>query len=244
MTLSKLAEKIRKATRLAPQPLGFGTSRTSSDPTMVLAGIAPDAGGAADLAARGADVVIIGDATAPAAAAKPPGDAITGARIAGRADNEAASYREAGFDFVVFDADAAATSLLDEEVGYVISLPDDLTDNDLRTLEAFQLDAVDVGAIDGPMTVRRQIALRRIYATTRKPLMATVSPSISGTELQALRDTNVIVVAIAGADNVERLRKAIDALPPRHRRKEGDDRPTPLVPRTVAAEDHEHEDDD
>ena len=160
--MSKLADRIRKATRMSPQPLGFGSSKSASEPTMVLAAIARDAASAAGLADRGADVVIIGTGSAPAGAAKPAGGAITGAWIAGRADNESASYREAGFDFVVFSADAAATSLLDEDVGYVIALPEDLTDNDLRTLEAFQLDAVDVGAIDGPMTVRRQIGLRRI----------------------------------------------------------------------------------
>ncbi len=242
--MSKLADKVRKATRLSSQALGFGAVKASSEATMVLAGIARDAAGAGELAKRGADVVIVGIAGAPGAAAKPGDGTVAGAWIAGRADNESSSYREAGFDFVVFGVDSAATSLLDENVGYVIALPEDLSDNELRTLEAFQLDAVYVGEIDGAMTVRRQIGLRRIYATTRKPLMATVSTSISPAELQALRDTNVIVVAIEGADNVEKLRKMIDALPVRVRRKDGDDRPTPLVPRTIGGEEHDHGDDE
>jgi hypothetical protein len=242
--LSKLADKIRKATRQAPQPLGFGAAKAASEPTMVLAGVARDSTAAADLAKRGADIVIVGTAGTPAGASKPGDGAIAGAWIAGRADNESTTYREAGFDFVMFGADAAATSLLDEQIGYVMALPDDITDNDLRTLEAFQLDAVDVGAIDGAMTVRRQIGLRRIFATTRKPLLARVGASITATELQALRDTNVVIVATEGADNVERLRKLIDGLPPRHRRRDGDDRPTPLVPRAVGADEHEHDDDD
>ena len=242
--MSKLADKIRKATRLSSQALGFGAVKASSEATMVLVGLAKDAASAGELATRGADVVIIGSRGAPAAATKPGDGVVTGAWIAGSADNESSTYREAGFDFVVFSVDAAATSLLDENVGYVIALPDDLTDNDLRTLEAFQLDAVDVGSIDGPMTVRRQIGLRRVHATTRKPLMATVTAAIGATELQALRDTNVIVVAIEGAVNVERLRKLIDGLPVRARRKDGDDRPTPLVPRTVGAEEHDHGDEE
>jgi hypothetical protein len=241
--LSKLADKIRKATRQAPQPLGFGSAKAASEPTMVLAALG-DGAAAVDLAKRGADVVIIGSAGAPAASSKPGDGAIAGAWIAGRADNESTAYREAGFDFVVFGADAAATSLLDENVGYVMALPDDMSDNDLRTLEAFQLDAVDVGTIDGAMTVRRQIALRRIFATTRKPLLARVGASITATELQALRDTNVVVVAAEGGDNVERLRQLIDGLPPRHRRKDGDDRPTPHVPRAVGGDEHEHEHED
>ena len=145
----------------------------------------------------------------------------------------------------MFDPNAtAAIALLDEKIGYVLSLPDDLTDNDVRTLESFQLDAIDVGALSGPLTVRKQIDLRRIFAMTRKPLMASIDAAISLTELQALRDTNVLVAVVEGADNVAKLRKTIDALPPRSRRKD-DDRPTPLVPHNAMADDepdeHDHD---
>lgn len=247
--MSKLADKIRNASRSEPQPLGFGSAKAAVAATMVLAGVAPDAQAAAELARRGADVVIIGSPSSPAAAAsgKDVTGAVAGARIAGKAANEATAYREDGFDFVVFDPNSAsATALLDDKIGYVLALPDDLTDNEVRTLESFQLDAIDVGALAGPLTVRRQIDLRRIFAMTRKPLMAAVDAAISVVELQALRDTNVLVAVVEGAQNVERLRKTIDALPPRSRRKD-DDRPTPLVPHNAMAEeesdehDHEHE---
>ena len=245
--MSKLADKIRKVTRVESQPIGFGTSRASSSATMLIAGVARDAASAAEMARRGADIVIIGaaDAAAPAAGANGAAGAPVGGWIAGRADNEAKSYREGGYDFVIFDpGTASATALLDEEIGYVLSSPGDLTDNELRTIEAFQLDAIDVGAISGSLTVRRQIDLRRIFSLTRKPMMAAVDAGISVTELQALRDANVIVVTAESADGVERLRKTVDALPPRARRKDGDDRPTPLVPRasfTEEADDEEHE---
>jgi hypothetical protein len=247
--LSKLADKIRSAARSEPQPLGFGSAKASVVATMVLAGVARDAGSASEIARRGADVVIVGSAKS---AAKPDtgkdvAGAIAGARIAATAVNEAAQYREGGYDFVVFDPNSAsATALLDEKVGYVLTLPDNLSDNEIRTLESFQLDAIDVGTLSTPLTVRRQIDLRRIFAMARKPLMASVDGAISVTELQALRDTNVLVVVADGADHVEKLRKTIEALPPRSRRKD-DDRPTPLVPHNAMAEeesdehDHEHE---
>ena len=217
---------------------------------MVLVGMAQDARSAADLVRRGADVVLIGraDAAAATGGATEAAGAPVGAWISGGADNEAKSYRDAGFDFVVFDPDAAsATALLDEEIGYVMSLPPDMSDNELRTIEAFQLDAVSIGAVQGPLTVRRQIDLRRVFSLARRPLMAVIDAATTVPELQALRDANIIVVACEGAENVERLRKTIDALPPRARRKDGDDRPTPLVPRAHVAEEadddneHEHE---
>lgn len=247
--MSKLADKIRNVTRLQAQPLGFGAGRGKVEPTMVLAAAARDAAAAADLARKGADVVILGSAGSPvaASAAKDVKDVIAGAWVAGAADHEATAYREAGFDFLVFDPDrAAATALLEENIGYVMTLPADLNETETRTLEAFDLDAIYVGAIEGQLTVRRQIGLRRLQAMTRKPLMATVGKGVSAAELQALRDTNVVVVLAASADAVEHLRKTIDALPPRSRRKDGDDRPVPLVPRTAAAaeDEHEHDHDD
>lgn len=241
--MSKLADKIKKVTQLASQPLGFGSAKAAAESTMVLAGVAKDARDGAELQKRGADVVIL-TGVKPETGKEVTG-AIVGAVIGGKADDEAKAYREGGFDFVVFDPNSAsATALLDEEIGYVLTLPKDLEDNDVRTLESFQLDAIDIGAIDGALTVRRQIELRRVYGMTRKPLLARVKGDVSVAELQALRDTNIVVVCAEKADDIERLRKAIDALPPRARRKDRDDRPTPLVPRAAAVDDDDDDDHD
>jgi hypothetical protein len=240
--LSKLAEQIKKASRVSSAPIGFGAAQARSEATMVLAGIARDAKEASEMARRGADAVVV--AGARPEAAKDVDAAIAGAAIPGKADDEARLYREAGFDFVVFDPNqASATALLDEKVGYVLALPRDLNEHELRALEGFSLDAIDVGAIDGALTVRRQIDLRRIHAMTRKPLMARVKGDVSPSELRALRDTSVAVVAADKPDDIERLRKTIDALPPRIARRDGDERPVPLVPRAGAVEDEEDEDD-
>jgi hypothetical protein len=245
--LSKLAEKIRRATRLHAAPLGFGAARAASEPTMVLAAVAGDPAQAPDLARRGADAIIIdlrksGAATKPA----PAGEAAVGALIAAKAEGESTACKQAGYDFVVFDPDsAAATALLDDAIGYVLQLPKDLSDADARALEGLALDAIDVGQIEGSLTVRRQLDLRRLFALTRKPLMARVRADASAAELQALRDTNVVVIVADSPEAVERLRKRIDALPPRRRRREGEDRPAPLVPLTAAvgADEEEGEED-
>lgn len=246
--MSKLAERIRRASRLQASPIGFGAAQAGREPTLVLAASARNAGELRALAEAGADVVVVGSARSPAHADRVDGQgALAGAWIAGKADDEAKSYREAGFDFVVFDAQSAsATALLDEDVGYVLQVGGDLADAELRALEGFQLDALLVSPVDGTFTVRRQIELRRIFALARKPLMAPVPGSASAGALQALRDTNVAVVLAGGADDAARLRGTIDALPPRTRRRDADDRPTPLVPRAslVDGDEHQHEDDE
>jgi hypothetical protein len=244
--LSKLADRIRKATRLQPQPLGFVTARSAAQATMLLAAVGADSGAAEGLARNGADVVIIGSADAPARIDSAPaaGDAPVGAWAAGAAEDEARQLREAGYDFVVFDPDrASATAMLDEETGYVLRLPADLTDVETRALEGFRLDAIDIGAVGGTLTVRRQIDLQRLFALTRKPLMASVPRDISPAELRALRDANVCIVATDDGGAIEELRKKIDGLPPRSRRREESDKPTPFVPRAAAMGGGEDDDD-
>ncbi len=242
--MSKLADKIRRTSRPEPQPLGFVTARATKNATLVLAGMAPDALAAADLVRKGADVVIVGSR------GKPPGDGdaksvgaeSVGGWLAGGSD--AKQLKQRGFDFAVFDPDdTASTAVLEDDIGYVLRLPDGMDDTDLRTIESFQLDAIDVGKVASALTVRKQIDLRRIFGLTRKPLMVTVPADISGDQLQALRDTNVSIIAAEGAANVERLRATIDALPPRSRRKD-DERPTPLVPRSTPGAGEADDDDD
>lgn len=241
--MSKLADKIKAATRISTGGIGFGAARETAEPTMVLAGLAKDARDAAELQKRGAAAVILTGARAEQG--RDVQHAIAGAAIAGKADDEAKAYREGGFDFVVFDPNqASATALLDEKCGYVMSVPKDFDEHDLRALESFQLDALDVGVIDGTLTVRRQIELRRLFGMTRKPLMARLKGDISSAELQALRDTGVVLVASDRADDIERLRATIDGLPPRARRRD-DDRPAPFVPQAATAgddDDHDHDD--
>lgn len=245
--MSKLADKIRKVTRIQSQPIGFGAARAAAEPTLVLAARCDDASSAADLVRRGADAVIVGSSRSPASvsAAAAVKGAIAGAWVPGKAAGEAKAYHDGGFDFIVFDPDrTAATAMLDEDAGYVMALPADLGDAETRALDSFQLDALDVGAITGLLTVRRQIDLRRLSAMTRKPLMAAIPGDIEVAELEALRDANVVVVVAEGGSAVERLRKTIDALPPRRRRKESEDRPVPLVPRTTGVDTEEEEEEE
>ncbi|MEX2246237.1 MAG: hypothetical protein WEC75_06080 [Dehalococcoidia bacterium] len=243
--MSKLAEKIRRATRLQSQGLGFVSSRADGAATIVLAGVAKDAKAAAEVARRGADVVIVGSRESAASIGDAVGEigAVPGAWIAGKGDDEGKQYREAGYDFVVFDPNkASATSVLEEGIGYVLRLPDDLSDMEIRALEGFHLDAIHVGKIEGVLTVRRQIDLQRLYALTRKPLMAAVPADIPAGQLRALRDANVSIVAVEGAEGVEKLRQTIDGLPARARRKD-DERPTPLVPMAASAGEMDDDDD-
>lgn len=222
------------------QPLGFVTARSSQQASMVLLGVARDAQKAPELTRRGADAVLIDQDGVRDVAAL--GETPAGGWVSGSVT--AASLRESGYDFAVFDPDRTPSiAVLDEEIGYVLSLPGDLSDAELRAVEGFQLDAIDVGKLDAALSVRKQIALRRVYALTHKPLMASVPKDITVEQLQALRDTNVVIVCGDGDDAVERLRKTIDALPERKRRRDGE-REMAVIPRAAPGHDEEHDDED
>jgi hypothetical protein len=214
---------------------------------MVLAGMARDAKAAAEMAKGGADAVIIGSASSAANAhdAKDVEGAIPGGWIDGKTEGASKAFKDGGYDFVLFDPDkTASTAVLEESIGYVISIPPDVSDNELRAIEGFSLDALYVGEIKGAMTVRKQMELRRVFGLARKPLMASVPSDLAQAELQALRDTNVIVVASDSADGVQKLRKLIDGLPARSRRREDGDRPIAMVPRTTSGDEADDDDDD
>ncbi|MEX2227836.1 MAG: hypothetical protein WEB52_15485 [Dehalococcoidia bacterium] len=245
--MSKFADRIRRVSRLEAQPMGFVTTRNTADATMVLVGLARDARAAAEMAQRGADAVVVGSAGSSAGAddAKQIADAIPGAWLDGRSDGASKACKDGGYDFVLFDPDkTASTAVLEEGIGYVISVPNDVSDNELRAIEGFSLDALYVGEIKGAMTVRKQMELRRMFGLARKPLMASIPADLTQSELQALRDTNVLVVATDSADGIEKLRTLVDALPPRSRRKEDPERPIAMVPRSAPGAGEEDDDDD
>jgi hypothetical protein len=145
-----------------------------------------------------------------------------------------AALKEAGADFLVFDAEAtSAEALLEPEMGYVLALSGEPTDSFLRALDAFPLDGLWVHDWRGPLTVHRQIELRRLHLLSRTPLSVPVRPDIGPAELECLRDAGVVAVAVNGTEagtwqQLGDLRQAINGLPPRARRRE--ERPEVVLP--------------
>ena len=129
--MSKLSERIRKASRVEPAPLGFALAAgPASAPTMMclVSLSANEAAKAADAAEKGADAVIIegADARKLKDAGGPDGVAL-GVRPQ-RAERETISaLRQAGADFAVIDPEQTmAEALLEEKMGYVLSIAADV----------------------------------------------------------------------------------------------------------------------
>jgi hypothetical protein len=241
--MSKLGDKVRKARRLESGAIGFGAmAARPSAPSMLLMVQGPASGMRPpdDLAGRGVDAVLLSlsnpqaDMSQLSRWAKAAGDVPCGAQVMAASGGTVAALKEAGADFLVFDAEAtSAEALLETEMGYVLALSGEPTDSFLRALDTFPLDGLWVHDWRGPLTVHRQIELRRVHLLSRTPLFIPVRPDIGPAELECLRNAGVVAVAVNGAEagtwqQLGDLRQAIDGLPARARRRE--ERPEVVLP--------------
>ncbi len=257
--MSKLGDKIRRARRPESGPIGFGVTAARPGAASVLLMVQGPASSMRppdDLAGRGVDAVLLSlsnpqaDMSQLARWAKKASDVPCGAQVMAASGRTVATLKEAGADFLVFDAEAtSAEALLETEIGYVLALSGEPADSFLRALDTFPLDGLWVDDGRGPLTVHRQIELRRVHLLSRTPLFVPVRPDIGPAELECLRDAGVVAVSVNGMEagaweQLGDLRQAIDGLPPRTRRRE--ERPDVVLPlgREVAPQAEEEEEEE
>jgi len=246
--MSKLANKIRKTTRVEPAPLGFGVAAARPRPPSLLLmvhGPASSVRPPADLAKSGLDALLLSlnpekEAAEAAHWGKAADELPCGLRVPSAASETVAALKQTGIDFLAFEAESAsANALLDTEMGYVLVLSGDPSDTLLRAMADFSLDALWLADWHGHLTLRSQLELRRIYLLARTPLLVPVRADIGAGDLECLRDVGVVGVAVDGHehnvwDRLPALRQAIDSLPPpRLRRRE--ERPEAVLPVSVRA---------
>lgn len=256
--MSKLSQKIRRVTRVEPAPMGFGTASRARIATMLLVGLAPDrwTERASQAASQGIDILILGSGHGTPRerdvqeAVDAADEVVCGVQFDQAEQDTMDPLRQAGIDFIVFQAErTGAAALLDEGLGYVLHLNQDLSDIYLRTLEDLPLDAILVPWPEGPLTVRAQMEFRRIAGLSRTPLLVAVPRPPDASDLQCLRDAGAAGVALdlsqrGSGEALPALRQAIDSLPPRRLRRQ--EPAEPLLPTTAppSAEEEEEEEEE
>lgn len=240
--MSKLADRIRKASRLETTPMGFGTGTTlKPSPTMLslVRLSAAEADKAAQAAARGADAVIFEgiDVSKLKERAQKADQLSLGVRLSKAERAAVAAQRQAGADFVVLDPQSAsAEAILEDGIGLVLALGWDTPDTTLRLLEPLPLDALLVPMPDAPLTLGRLLELRRISVLSRTPLLTEISAGADTSQLHALREAGVagVIIDARALDRLPALREAISSLPARARRRE--EHPEAILPAPPHAE--------
>jgi hypothetical protein len=243
--MSKLADAIRRSQRIESAPMGFGAARVAAKPTMLVGAVvaAAQAGAASE---AGADFIVIdakgslsaGDAKAAREAA---GDLALGALTTVADSDSAKALREAGVDFIIVDDSVPAAALLDEDLGYVLSLPKQPEELFLRSLEPLSLEALYLAETPSPLTLAGQIELSRVGGLGRKPLLAPAEASASKDDLQCLRSVGVIGV-VTDAQGIPALKETVASLPARKLKR--DDRAVLSLPRGKLATNNGDDDDD
>ena len=155
-------------------------------------------------------------------------------------------FRGAGADFVALEMRTPATALLNEELGFILRLRDDVTDVQLRTLDALPINAIYVERNRTPLTIERQLELRRISGLTRKPLLLAIPPDATQEHLLSLRESGVALLGLDldahDADSLRALRTLVDELP-KHRARR-DESQVSLPTRSVSVGGRGDEEDD
>lgn len=226
--------------------MGFGAARTAPKASMLVAFL----GAAAEVTAAraaGADAVVVDARRAPLAKAdlsrlrEAAGSLPLGAwaPIASAAD--ARELRAAGVDFLLVEAEAPAAALLENDLGFVLVLPDSPEEPFLRSLEALDLEALFLPRLPRPLTVAGQLEVGRVHLLGRRPLIGAAPADVSAEDLQCLRSAGVAAVLAAAVADVGRLKERVAALPPRRPRRE--ERPVVSLPRGQAAAEEEEDDD-
>ena len=225
--------------------MGFGAARPAAKPTM-LVGFMGAAGSAEAAFEAGADIILlegqVGAAQIKELRAK-VGDKPLGVSTPVGRSLQAKEMREGGLDFLLVDVvSGQAASLLDDELGYVISLPERPEEPFLRSLEAISLEALVLRVALGSLTVARQIELGRIALLTHRPLLCRVVSDASPDELMCLRAAGAVALLSSSPQGVTQLKGTVAALPARKQNR--DDRPVVSLPRGQTPQPEEEDDDD
>ena len=139
-------------------------------------------------------------------------------------------------------------SCLEEELGRLIAIPADFPEELGRSLEELPLDAVLMTGLEeaAPLSVKNLMQVRSIRDLISKPMLLLRTRPLSQGELTVLHDTGIQGIVLdsrsVGAEDVVKVKEAIESLPPRKTKR--DQAPAPVVPRLASREaDHHHDDD-
>jgi hypothetical protein len=171
-----------------------------------------------------------------------------GLRLTTAAAGAPEAARGLGLDYLrIEDDETPATVLLDEEMGFILSVADDAGDTTLRLLESMPYEALLAGTVRSPFTIRRQIELRRISGFAHKPLLLRAGDGLTSADLECLRDSGVAALILdsdTAARSLPVMKSAIEAMRPRRRRREDRQGATPVLPSVAHGSDDEDDEDE
>lgn len=253
--MSKLVDKLKQASEAGTAPIGFKSAAAPKQPTLALiAEITLPLDMKA--AAPSLDAVMIKMTTISReiddikTLKSVLGNTPFGVSIKNPTEKTIGQLKEAGCDFLVFKAaEAAATSVLDDDIGKIVIADSTWRDINLRSLETLGIDGIlaEDGTEKNTLTVQSLIDLRRFSMLAGKPLLVRLAFIPSEKELSALvriqaRGLVIPVKSDKELAEMSKLRSIVDNLPRAKPKKQSISPLVPSVsPRAEEEEDEEEE---
>lgn len=255
--MSKFIDMLEKVGQLAPTPMGFGaaTRRNNAAPQMAVVGLVRPQS-ARDVSDAQVDAFLVSldswDEGLLEQASDALGERLWGARVSGLSKEQAASLKEKGCDFIVFDAEGTAAAVLnDEEMGKVLAIGGALDEETARAIQDMPIDAVlfTPGKEMVPLTVQRLIDIQQVRCMVDKSFLMAAPAALTPDDLEGLRNAGItgLLVEVPSADAVAGLKQSIEGLPRRKPRSVSREAIAPRAPvgfDTARREEEEEEDDD
>lgn len=233
--MRRLIDKLLKASKAAPTPMGFGAARqTAARPQMVLVA-AMDAA----VTENPADYL----ASADAVLLQPGKTRLTARTIQGFVKNmseiplgitvdtddnkKPAAPVENGIDFLVLSPDSPVSSIpTEDKTGRILQVESSMDDGLLRAINSLPVDAILVrDPFENGLVWHQLMIFRHLANIISKPIIVSAPDTITYKELEALWKAGIdgVVVAVEGTapSTWQELRSSINKLPPREVSKPG-----------------------
>ena len=155
---------------------------------------------------------------------------------------EVQRLERAGCDLALLRNPGLQADALAPEIDKILEVEEEWSDSLLRAVEALPVAAVlyRVNSVEH-LTIQQLIELQRVVLLVRKPLIASLAPSIGPDSLRVLRDAGVAGIMVVPS-KVKDFRSALRALPPPKKTRDKVDAIVPAAPTTH--HDHGEEDDE
>ena len=221
--MSKFAEKLQRIYRGSVSPLGFRRSAEAEvSPLLIVTNLAKtNATETKAIASFGIDAGIVSseglNAKGFGQLTKALGDAPLGLVLESVDKEEIAKSINFGCDFVVFGLKTPFEAVNKEGLGRILKIELNLEQGLVRVINRLplMLDGVLVTGEETAITVERLLICQRFAELLDKPLLVTVSSSVTGSELNSLYETGISGLVLSGGFAVEsfaELKKTIDSL--------------------------------
>ena len=218
---SKFLDRLEEIREGAAPRLGFGTTRPPKMPGMALV-ISADGGKDAAVSAEGLApdaVILFGASASQAGEIGEAASGLWGVRADHLTTADAASWREAGADLMVFTMSGTALgAVTSKDAARVLAVRSGMAPEELRDINPLPVDAVLVSLPGDPSgwTLEDLAGLARVSGRVGKQVLAEVSGALDGDTLEALRNAGVIGLVVslsAGAEAINGLKESLLDMP-------------------------------